>query len=142
MADDDYNEVDMGYEDEPPEADIEDGVEEDLENNEDAPDDVVGGEGEEKEQGKTPGPRHTTKYMTKYERARILGTRALQISMNAPVMVELEGETDPLEIAMKELRARKIPFTIRRYLPDGSYEDWGVDELIVEDSWKRQVGGK
>ncbi|KAA8533765.1 hypothetical protein F0562_031282 [Nyssa sinensis] len=62
------------------------------------------------------------------------------ISMNAPVMVELEGETDPLEIAMKELRERKIPFTIRRYLPDGSYEDWGVDELIVEDSWKRQVG--
>nr|CAB3452796.1 unnamed protein product [Digitaria exilis] len=57
------------------------------------------------------------------------------------IMVELEGETDPLEIAMKELRARKIPFTIRRYLPDGSYEDWGVDELIVEDTWKRQVGG-
>uniref|UniRef100_A0ACD5Y5E0 Uncharacterized protein n=1 Tax=Avena sativa TaxID=4498 RepID=A0ACD5Y5E0_AVESA len=141
MADDDYNDIDIGYEDEPPEPDIEEGVEEDPENNEDAPDDVEGGEGEEKEQEKAPRPRHTTKYMTKYERARILGTRALQISMNAPVMVELEGETDPLEIAMKELRARKIPFTIRRYLPDGSYEDWGVDELIVEDSWKRQVGG-
>ncbi|KAJ6748022.1 DNA-DIRECTED RNA polymerase SUBUNIT K [Salix purpurea] len=38
--------------------------------------------------------------MTKYERARILGTRALQISMNAPVMVELEGETDPLEVRL------------------------------------------
>ncbi|XP_031280497.1 DNA-directed RNA polymerases II, IV and V subunit 6A-like [Pistacia vera] len=85
--------------------------------------------------------RKTSKYMTKYERARILGTRACRCSMNAPVMVELEGETDPLEIAMKELRERKIPFTIRRYLPDGSYEDWGVNELIVEDSWKRQVGG-
>ncbi|XLS97663.1 hypothetical protein HN51_040398 [Arachis hypogaea] len=36
--------------------------------------------------------------MTKYERARILGTRALQISMNAPVMVELEGETDSLKV--------------------------------------------
>lgn len=46
--------------------------------------------------------------MTKYERARILGTRALQLSMNAPVMVELEGETDPLQIAMKELRAKKV----------------------------------
>ncbi|PKI32912.1 hypothetical protein CRG98_046686 [Punica granatum] len=43
-------------------------------------------------------------------------------------------------IAMKELRERKIPFIIRRHLPDGSYEDWGVDELIVEDSWKRQAG--
>ncbi|RCV41982.1 hypothetical protein SETIT_9G178300v2 [Setaria italica] len=123
-------------------AKIEEGAEEELENNnEDTPDDVVGAEGEEKEQEKAKSERKTSKYMTKYERARILGTRALQISMNAPVMVELEGETDPLEIAMKELRARKIPFTIRRYLPDGSYEDWGVDELIVEDSWKRQVGG-
>ncbi|CAL9756660.1 unnamed protein product [Musa acuminata subsp. burmannicoides] len=142
MADDDYDDVDMGYEDEPPEPEIEEGVEEDQENNnEDMPDDVVGAEGEEKEQAPVGRPRKTSKYMTKYERARILGTRALQISMNAPVMVELEGETDPLEIAMKELRERKIPFTIRRYLPDGSYEDWGVDELIVEDSWKRQVGG-
>ena len=61
--------------------------------------------------------------MTKYERARILGTRALQISMNAPVMVELAGETDPLAIALKELKAEKIPIIVRRYLPDGSYED-------------------
>ncbi|XP_050021513.1 DNA-directed RNA polymerases I, II, and III subunit RPABC2 isoform X1 [Alexandromys fortis] len=50
--------------------------------------------------------RITTPYMTKYERARVLGTRALQIAMCAPVMVELEGETDPLLIAMKELKAR------------------------------------
>ncbi|GLE01793.1 hypothetical protein PINS_up010631 [Pythium insidiosum] len=76
--------------------------------------------------------RITTKYMTKYERARVLGTRALQISMNAPVMVDIEGETDPLKIAMKELRERKIPIIIRRYLPDGSFEDWSIDELIIE----------
>ena len=74
----------------------------------------------------------TTPYMTKYERARILGTRALQISMSAPVMVELQGETDPLTIAMKELRERKIPITVRRFLPDGSHEDWPVNELIVD----------
>ncbi|KAG9444924.1 hypothetical protein H6P81_016264 [Aristolochia fimbriata] len=142
MADDDYNDMDMGYEDEPPEPEIEEGVEEEIDNNnEDLPDTVEPeSEGKGNEEA-TQRPRKTSKYMTKYERARILGTRALQISMNAPVMVELEGETDPLEIAMKELRERKIPFTIRRYLPDGSYEDWGVDELIVEDSWKRQVGG-
>ena len=30
-------------------------------------------------------------------------------------------------------RARKIPMIIRRYLPDGSYEDWGIDELIITD---------
>lgn len=83
--------------------------------------------------------RTTTPYMTKYEKARILGTRALQIrldgswlslwmvqladfdyySMNAPVLVDLEGETDPLQIAIKELREKKVPLIVRRYLPDG-----------------------
>jgi DNA-directed RNA polymerases I, II, and III subunit RPABC2 len=62
--------------------------------------------------------RITTKYMTKYERARVLGTRALQIAMCAPIMVELEG---------------KIPIIIRRYLPDNSFEDWTIDELIILD---------
>lgn len=65
--------------------------------------------------------RSTTPYMTKYERARILGTRSLQISMNAPVLVDLEGETDPLQIAIKELRAKKIPLIVRRFMPDGWY---------------------
>ena len=53
--------------------------------------------------------------------------------MNAPVLVPTEGETDPLEIAMKELAAKKIPLVVRRYLPDGSYEDWTVSELIVSE---------
>merc|ERR1719265_2781976 len=70
--------------------------------------------------------------MTKYERARIIGTRALQISMNAPIMVELRGETDPLDIALRELTERKIPITIRRYLPDGTHEDWSLDDLIID----------
>ncbi len=52
--------------------------------------------------------------------------------MNAQVFTELNGETDALAIATKELNEQKIPFIIRRRLPDGSYEDWGVDELIVE----------
>ncbi|WFD33481.1 hypothetical protein MCUN1_000294 [Malassezia cuniculi] len=74
--------------------------------------------------GKASSERITTPYMTKYEKARILGTRALQISMNAPVLVPTEGEMDPLAIAQKELVAKKIPLIVRRYLPDGSYEDW------------------
>jgi len=77
--------------------------------------------------------RTTTRYLTKYERARVLGTRALQISLGAPVLVELGGETDPLQIAMKELKEKKIPIIIRRFLPSGKYEDWPIDdaELIV-----------
>eukprot|EP01114_Cavostelium_apophysatum_P010139 TRINITY_DN2359_c0_g1_i1.p1 TRINITY_DN2359_c0_g1~~TRINITY_DN2359_c0_g1_i1.p1 ORF type:complete len:149 (-),score=16.02 TRINITY_DN2359_c0_g1_i1:88-534(-) len=77
--------------------------------------------------------RKTTRYMTKYERARVLGTRALQISMNAPIMVELSGQTDPLQIAREELKQKKIPLIIRRYLPDESYEDWSVDELEITE---------
>lgn len=51
--------------------------------------------------------------------------------MNAPIMVKPGNETDPLKIAMMELRARKIPIIIRRYLPDGSHEDWAIDELEI-----------
>ena len=43
----------------------------------------------------------------------------LLYSMNAPVLVDLEGETDPLQIAIKELREKKIPLIVRRYMPDG-----------------------
>lgn len=74
----------------------------------------------------------TTKYMTKYERARILGARALQISMGSPVLVQLEDETDPLQIALKELKERKIPIIIRRFMPDGTFEDWTCEELTID----------
>merc|ERR1711991_1079572 len=79
----------------------------------------------------SPDERQTTPFLTKYERARVLGVRALQISMGAPLMVELGGETDPLKIAEKELKDGKIPITIRRHLPDGSYEDVNVSDLIM-----------
>lgn len=66
--------------------------------------------------------------------ADFLGTRALQISKNAPVLVDLGKEDmDPIMIAEKELAERKIPFIIRRYLPDGTYEDWRVNELNIID---------
>ena len=47
-------------------------------------------------------------------------------------MVELKGETDPLDIARKELMQGKVPFIIRRFLPDGSFEDWSIDELTID----------
>ena len=78
--------------------------------------------------------RITSRFMTKYERARILGSRALQISKNAPLMVDPGEESDPYKLAEMELDKRKVPFIVRRYLPDGSYEDWKVSELLTE--WK------
>ena len=66
--------------------------------------------------------------MTKYERARILGTRALQISMNAPIMVDPGNLTSAIAIAEKELQECKIPFTICRYLPNGEMTEWKIEK--------------
>lgn len=76
--------------------------------------------------------RITSNFMTKYERARILGSRALQISKNAPLMIDAGEESDPYKLSEMELQAQKIPFIVRRYLPDGSYEDWKVSELFFD----------
>ena len=89
---------------------------------------------EEKNKGRIykKGEGQTTPFLTKYEKARIIGARALQISKNSPILIsnaQLGGETDPILIAEIELREKKIPFIIRRYLPDGSYEDWPVKDL-------------
>lgn len=75
--------------------------------------------------------KKTLPYMTKYEKARILGSRAIQINMNSPVMIDTKGETDSLRIALMELREKKLPLKIRRYLPDGTSEDWSIDEMII-----------
>ncbi|KAK2941868.1 putative DNA-directed RNA polymerases I, II, and III subunit RPABC2 [Blattamonas nauphoetae] len=75
--------------------------------------------------------RITSPHLTKYERTRLLGARALQISKNAPLTVHPGEETDPLLIADLELEARSIPLMVRRHLPDGSFEDWSLDELNI-----------
>ncbi len=60
---------------------------------------------------------------TKYERARTIGARALQISMGAPILIKLSKKElekinyNPIEIAKKELENKVIPLTIRRPLP-------------------------
>jgi DNA-directed RNA polymerase I, II, and III subunit RPABC2 len=81
---------------------------------------------------KNETPKRSSIYMSKYEKTRILGLRALQISKGSPIMVDYKNETDPLRIAQIELREGKIPMIIRRVLPDGVFEDWSVDELIID----------
>ena len=75
--------------------------------------------------------RRTIPFLTKYEKTRIIGKRAMQISKGSPPLVEIGDLESPIDIAKKELMERKIPFIIRRPLPDGSYEDWRVDELRI-----------
>ena len=50
---------------------------------------------------------------TRYERARIVGARALQIFMGAPVYIDVES-IDPLEIALEEMNMSVIPITVKR----------------------------
>jgi DNA-directed RNA polymerase subunit K len=51
--------------------------------------------------------------LTRYERARIVGARALQISMGAPTLIE-SNTTDPIDMALDELKKGVIPITIKR----------------------------
>jgi len=53
-----------------------------------------------------------------------VGARALQISMGAPILVETnETSSSPIDIALEELESGFLPITIRRTLPDGTFQD-------------------
>lgn len=72
----------------------------------------------------------TIPYLTKYEKARILGQRAKQINSGAYPFVKVpENVIDGYIIAEMELKQKRIPFIIRRPLPNGGSEYWKVQEL-------------
>ena len=62
-------------------------------------------------------------HYTKFERARVVGSRALQIAMGAPILVKMTDEDfervrfNPIEIAKIELSHNAIPITVKRTLP-------------------------
>ena len=78
-------------------------------------------------------PLHRTiPYLTKYEKARILGQRAKQIETGARPLVKIpENIVDSYIIAELELREKKIPFIIRRPIPGGGCEYWNLRDLEV-----------
>jgi DNA-directed RNA polymerase subunit K/omega len=77
--------------------------------------------------------------ITRFEKARIVGARSLQISMGAPILLELDatlssggtGLNSPILIALKELEIGILPMTIRRTLPDGTFQDIPLKWLMV-----------
>jgi DNA-directed RNA polymerase subunit K/omega len=74
----------------------------------------------------------TLPYLTKYEKTRILGVRTKQINEGAPIFVEADASIiDGYIIAEKELQERKIPFIIRRPIPNGGSEYWKVSDLEI-----------
>ena len=68
--------------------------------------------------------------LTRFERARIMGARALQLSLGAPVFIEIPNNpTSSLEIAMEELKQRLLPIVIKRSLPNGDYQNIPIDKF-------------
>jgi DNA-directed RNA polymerases I, II, and III subunit RPABC2 len=76
--------------------------------------------------------RKTLPLMTIYEKAKILGIRAEMIARGAEPMISVPANVDrAFDIAKMELEQKKIPLLVRRYNPDGSYEDWRVADMVV-----------
>ena len=68
--------------------------------------------------------------LTRFEKARIMGARALQLSLGAPLFIEIpKNATTSLEIAMEELKQRVIPIVIKRTLPNGDYQNIPIDQF-------------
>jgi DNA-directed RNA polymerases I, II, and III subunit RPABC2 len=77
-------------------------------------------------------PNHKTyPFLNKYESTRIIGFRANQLSQGAQPFVDVPDHvTDVREIARMELAAKRLPFIIKRPLPDGTYEYWRIQDLL------------
>ena len=71
-------------------------------------------------------------YLTKFEKIRVLGARATQISEGAPSTVDTTGLTDAMVIAKKELSENKLPLVIQRVYPDGKILEIPVMEMLHE----------
>jgi DNA-directed RNA polymerase subunit K/omega len=77
-------------------------------------------QGEEKQGQVLIGPPR----LTRFERARIVGARALQLAYGAPPLIKVMPEMkDPIHIAAAELERGVLPIIIRRTLPDGTAQD-------------------
>lgn len=83
-------------------------------------------------QGIIVDPLHRTiPILTKYETARILGERAKQINAGAQPLVQLDNVIDGYLIARKELEEKKVPFIIKRPMPNGGCEYWKIKDLEI-----------
>ena len=74
---------------------------------------------------------------TKFEKARMIGARALQIGMGAPFLINLTKKDlkrinyNPIEIAQMEFEEKKIPLKVIRELPNGEIEEWSIQEFLI-----------
>jgi DNA-directed RNA polymerase I, II, and III subunit RPABC2 len=85
------------------------------------------------ENGNIVDPFHKTlPFITRYEKARILGERAKQLNSGAKAMIAVEPTViDGYLIALKEFEEKKIPFIIKRPLPNGGCEYWKFSDMEI-----------
>lgn len=83
--------------------------------------------------GSLPDPNHRTyPYLTLYERTKVLSLRASQLEHGAlPFIDVLPHMSNTYEIAKAELEAKKLPFIMKRPLPNGEYEYWRLVDLMI-----------
>ena len=74
----------------------------------------------------------TVPIMTRYERAKIIGLRSTQINAGADILIDIpDNIIDGITIARMELKEKKIPFIVRRPLPNGKSEYWDINDLEI-----------
>jgi DNA-directed RNA polymerase subunit K/omega len=86
-----------------------------------------------------PAKNKTKNILTKYEKVKIIGLRAEQIQRGSKTYIDINqylngnqmGPFDSRNIALEELKQRKLPMMVCRKLPDGTTEYWKLDDLIV-----------
>jgi DNA-directed RNA polymerase subunit K/omega len=78
--------------------------------------------------------------LTSFERARIIGIRAIQLDYGAEPFIPLEKPTSTIEIAQKELEARVLPLSIKRKLPfKEDFEPIPVNWLLLAEEEDKRV---
>lgn len=84
----------------------------------------------------TDGLHKTIPWLTKYERARVLGLRTKQLNNGADAFIEIPpGMINGNKIALEELNQKKVPFIIRRPIPNGGTEYWRLEDLELLSSY-------
>ena len=77
----------------------------------------------------------TFNYLTSFEKTLILGHRTQQIEHGSPILINVNTlpitQQTPENIAREELKQKKIPYKIKRNLPNGKYEIWDIEDLLI-----------
>jgi DNA-directed RNA polymerase subunit K/omega len=82
--------------------------------------------------GQSDSKHRSVPFLTQFEKTKVLGFRTNQLSQGARAFIAVPAHvTDLREIAKMELEARRLPFIIKRPMPDGTFEKWRLSDLLI-----------